>query len=207
VPGEKQARPLTAKGAATRDRIVAAAADLMYAQGVTRTSLDDVVEVSGTGKSQLYHYFSDKDELIEQVVRAQIERLMELEELFLRNFDSMRGLERWRDAVVANSRSRRGAYGCPLGSLSSELADHSERVRQEVESGFSRWEALLRDGLDRMQKSGELLPQADPAQLATGLLAALQGGYLLAQARRDAESLRVPVDMALAHIRSQTRLS
>jgi len=197
-----QPRQLTARGAATRDRIVNAAADLMYTRGVERTSLDDVIEVSGTGKSQLYHYFSDKSELVEQVVRFQVDQVMKVQAPLLENLRSMRGLERWRDMVVANSRTNRGAYGCPLGSLSSELADHSEQARLQVQAGFSTWESQLRAGLERMQEAGELSAKANPADLATGLLAALQGGYLLSQARHDPESMRISLDMALDHIRS-----
>jgi len=202
LPGER--RELTARGAATRDRIVSAAADLMYRQGVERTSLDDVIEVSGTGKSQLYHYFKDKNELVEQVVRFQAKAVLDWQVPFFAGLNTMRGFERWRDAIVANSRSLRGAYGCQLGSLSSELADYSELARKEAESGFMKWESQLRAGLMRMQESGELAAEADPALLATGLLAALQGGYLLSQARRDAENLRIALDMALDHIRSLT---
>ena len=202
-----QPRQLTARGAATRDRIVSAAADLMYTHGVERTSLDDVIEVSGTGKSQLYHYCSDKSELVEQVVRFQVEQVLKVQAPLLENLRSMRGLERWRDMVVANSRTNKGAYGCPLGSLSSELADHSELARQEAQAGFSVWESQLRAGLERMRESGELDAKANPADLATGLLAALQGGYVLSQARRDPESMRVSLDMALDHIRSYVRAS
>jgi AcrR family transcriptional regulator len=181
---------------------VNAAADLMYTQGVERTSLDDVIEVSGTGKSQLYHYFSDKSELVEQVVRFQVDQVMKQQTPLLENLRSMRGLERWRDMVVANTRTNRGAYGCPLGSLSSELADHSELARQEVQAGFSTWESQLRAGLERMQESGELDAKASPADLATGLLAAVQGGYLLSQARKDPENMRISLEMAVDHIRS-----
>lgn len=202
-----QPRQLTARGAATRDRIVKAAADLMYTQGVERTSLDDVIEVSGTGKSQMYHYFSDKSELVEQVVRFQVDHVMKEQAPLLENLRSMRGLERWRDMVVGNSRTNRGAYGCPLGSLSSELADHSESVRLQVQAGFSTWESQLRAGLERMQESGELDAKASPADLATGLLAAVQGGYLLSQARHDPDSMRISLDMAVDHIRSYVRAS
>lgn len=197
-----QPRQLTARGAATRDRIVKAAADLMYTHGVERTNLDDVIEVSGTGKSQLYHYFTDKSELVEQVVRYQVDQVLKEQALLLQNLRSMRGLERWRDMVVGNSRTNRGAYGCPLGSLSSELADHSESVRQQVQAGFSTWESQLRAGLERMQESGELDAKASPADLATGLLAAVQGGYLLSQARHDPASMRISLDMAVDHVRS-----
>jgi TetR/AcrR family transcriptional repressor of nem operon len=57
---EPPVRRLTARGALTRDRIVRAAAGLMYANGVAGTTTDQVIEASGTSKSQLYHYFDDK---------------------------------------------------------------------------------------------------------------------------------------------------
>jgi AcrR family transcriptional regulator len=59
--------PLTAKGAATRDRIVQSAADLMYIKGVHATTLDDVLAATGTSKSQLYRHFPDKEALVRAV--------------------------------------------------------------------------------------------------------------------------------------------
>ncbi|GHH42641.1 TetR/AcrR family transcriptional regulator [Lentzea cavernae] len=206
-PTHKPLRPqrLTAKGAATRERIVRAAAELMHTQGVERTSLDDVIAVSGTGRSQLYHYFADKAAIVDAVVEFQIEQVLGAQEELLRNADSMNGLTRWRDAVVAHNRSLKGAHGCPLGSLASALSDSSEITRQAIARGFDRWEGALRTGLQHMRQTGALAQEADPATLATGLLAALQGGYLLAQARRDATSIQVALDTALDHIRSFTR--
>jgi AcrR family transcriptional regulator len=66
---------LTARGAATRSRIVEAAADLICAHGVERTSLDDVMAASGVSKSQPYHYFADKDALVLEVIAGQTERV------------------------------------------------------------------------------------------------------------------------------------
>ena len=56
---KSELRSLTARGAATRARIVEAAADLIYARGVEQTSLDEVMATSGVSKSQLYHYFAE----------------------------------------------------------------------------------------------------------------------------------------------------
>ena len=50
---KSELRSLTARGAATRARIVEAAADLIYAHGVEQTSLDEVMAASGVSKSQL----------------------------------------------------------------------------------------------------------------------------------------------------------
>lgn len=198
-------RRLTARGAATRARIVAAAADLMYLRGVGATSLDDVIEASGTGKSQLYHYFADKDALVLEVVATQIARVLGFQEPLLRSLDSLRGLERWRDALVSGNTIRGGGHGCPLGSLAAELADHSESVRAAIVHGFDAWEALITDGLARMRTSGELTADADPDVLAAGVMAALQGGLLLAQTHRDPRRLALALGMALEHVRAHCR--
>ena len=59
---------LTARGSATRERILQAAADLMRANGVAATTLDEVRVASGTSKSQLYRHFPDKDALVHAVI-------------------------------------------------------------------------------------------------------------------------------------------
>ena len=69
---EEQGRPrLTAKGERTRARIVAAAAGLIYERGVASTTLDDVKAAAGVSGSQMYHYFPDKDELLQAVISHQ----------------------------------------------------------------------------------------------------------------------------------------
>lgn len=174
----------------------------MYANGVEVTSIDDVIDASGTGKSQVYHYFADKTELVEAVVEAQIERELAEQAVFLDDLHTMRGFERWRDWAVVGVRGPRGAHGCPIGSLASELADRSETARRNLERGFAVWEQSFRAGLERMQESGELRQDADVDELSVGLLAALQGGYLLSQTRRDGRSMAIALDMALGRIRA-----
>ena len=60
--------PKTARGRATLERIVAAASKLVGERGVAETSLDDVIERADVSKSQLYHYFTGKDELVRAVI-------------------------------------------------------------------------------------------------------------------------------------------
>ncbi|MFQ3560619.1 TetR family transcriptional regulator [Streptomyces gramineus] len=193
---------LTARGVATRARILQAAADLMYARGVGVTTLDDVRAASGTSKSQLYRYFPDKDALVRDVIALQATQLLERQRQQLQRLNSIRGLERWRDAIVQGNALRNGAYGCPLGSLAGEVADRDEVARGALADHFRTWESLLAAGLARMRASGLLRPEADPERLATGLMASLQGGYLLAQTARDPAPMRVALDMAIDHVRS-----
>ena len=197
---ESPARRLTARGALTRDRIVRAAAELMHANGVAGTTMDQVVEASGTSKSQLYHYFDDKDALVTAVIKIQAARVMERQEPHLEQLNSLQGLRRWRDAVVRFVEERHGAYGCEIGSLASELTDRSEPARILINAAFQNWESYLAAGIRRMQERGELDARADPAELATGIVAAYQGGYLLSQAARSARPMALALDFAIRNV-------
>jgi AcrR family transcriptional regulator len=195
-------RRLTARGAKTRARIVAAAADLMYIRGVGATTLDDVLAASGVSKSQLYHHFAGKDPLVRAVIDHMGERVMERERDALGHVSTIPGLRRWRDALVQNNALRHGAYGCALGSLASEVSDHDDVARRALSQLFIEWQGLLADVLRRLQDTGTLPPEAPVDQLATGLMGALQGGYMLAQTARDVTPMATSIDMALAHIES-----
>ncbi len=190
---------LTKRGATTRERILAAATDLMYVQGVSKTSLGDVMAASGTGASQMYHYFADKDALVDEVIIRQIERMLTSQRVLLARVDTLRGLQRWRDAEVAVARIRRG-HGCPLGSLASELSCQSEQARAALVTGFATWQTFLVDALVRIRAAGALADDADPPTLAAGLLAALEGGLLLAQITREPDWLEIALDAAMAQV-------
>ncbi|WP_372672474.1 TetR/AcrR family transcriptional regulator [Amycolatopsis kentuckyensis] len=192
----------TARGEATRARILQAAVDLMTVKGVAATTLDDVRAASSTSKSQLYHHYPDKDALVQDVIEYQAGEVLGFQGEQLRRLNSIRGLERWRDALVQRSALRNGAHGCRLGSLASELSDQNERARSALAGHFETWRGLIADGLRRMRDSGKLRSDADPERLAIGLMGALQGGYLLAQTDHDVTPMRIALDMAIDHIRS-----
>ncbi len=197
---EGQTRKLTAKGRATRARIVEAAAELVFAHGVARTGVDDVRHRAGVSASQLYHYFIDKDDLVRAVIAHQTEGVLEAQRPLLDNLDSFDALEQWRDLLVDMQEQRDCAGGCPIGSIAAELADDDPEAREDLAAGFERWEAPIRDGLARMRDRGELRADTDTDGLALALLTALQGGLLLTQTRRSTEPLRTGLDAMLAHI-------
>ncbi|WP_104176044.1 TetR/AcrR family transcriptional regulator [Arthrobacter sp. Y81] len=198
----RNGRRLTARGEKTRARIVAAAADLMNVQGVGATTLDDVLLASGVSKSQLYHHFAGKDALVRAVIDHVGGRVIERERDALGHVSTIPGLRRWRDALVQNNALRHGAYGCSLGSLASEVSDQDDAARRAVSQLFTEWQGLLAGVLRRLQDGGTLPPEASIDQLATGLMGALQGGYMLAQTARDVTPMATSIDMALAHIES-----
>ena len=187
---------LTPKGRATRERIVATAAQLMYDHSVAGTSLGDVQKAAGVGPSQVYHYFEDKESLIRAVIAHRIHALLAT----LGGLDSMEGLRAWRYFVVDTYRQRNCEGGCPLGSLVGELAEPFPECRGDLAGGFDQWEAAIREGLQAMCDRGDLRRKANPDRLATALLAAVEGGIMLAQVRRDPAPLETALDEVLDRI-------
>lgn len=192
-------RSLTARGAATRSRIVDAAADLIYQHGVERTSLDQVMAASGASKSQLYHYFADKDALVLAVIARQTERVLAAQRAPLEALDSLVALKAWRDAIIRLHKAAQGK-GCPLGALASDLANDSEPARQRLADSFAMWRDRIERGLARMRERGELAASADPRELALAVLSAVQGGLLLAKTTRSSRPLEIALDMAVDHV-------
>ena len=196
MENEERGRPrLTVKGERTRARIVAAAARLIYERGVASTTLDDVKAAAGVSGSQMYHYFPDKDELVQAVVTYQAELIAGNQRQA--DLGSAEGLSAWRDMVIAQARSAEGKGGCPLGSLAGQLAETDPQARVLLARGFGQWQAAIGDGLRQLQQAGQLPAGTDPEALAVTLLATLQGGLLLAQAQRDTRPLETAVDTLL----------
>ncbi len=191
---------LTRKGQATRERIVAAASALIDARGVAGTSTEDVREAAGVSASQLYHYFVDKKALLRAVIAHQTAAVLAAQQPHLGQLDSLNALRAWRDHIVERRRRRKRQGGCPLGTLSCELAGILPEARADLADGFGAWEDALRRGLRAMCARGELPADADPDRLALALLAAVQGGLLLSQVRQDTAALEAALDTTLAQI-------
>ena len=192
----------TAKGQATRQRIVAAAADLMFRNGVAGTSTPAVRDAAGVSSSQIYHYFADKDALTRAVIAFQTEAIVTSQTALLSRLDSLASLRAWRDAVVQVERDLDHLGGCPLGSLSSELADQNPPARHALADGFAQWRQAIRAGLQQMIDCGVLKQETNPDRLSLAMLAALQGGLLLAQAQRSTEALEAGLDTVIDQISS-----
>ncbi len=195
-------RPPTAKGRDTRRRIIEASSDLMVERGVAAVSLDEVGKVTSTSKSQMYHYFASKDELVAAVVICVRDRILTFQGDLLTAVESVDDLQRWADSVVAFQRRAPQWSGCPLGTLASELTGEAGTGRLHIHEAFDSWQLLLADTLGRLRDSGRLRTDADPERLAIATLASLQGGLLMSKALQDETPLEVALGAALDHLRT-----
>ena len=166
--------------------ILDAAARLISRQGFSHTSIEDVIREAGlSGKSHFYHYFASKEVLGYEVLDRQFARFADGGLAILREpmIEPTDRLSLFIDTLVALQGKREGRDGSPFGNLAGELADSHEGFRQRLGLVFDRWaqqlEALLWELRDRLREGVE------PARLARFIIAALEGGMLMARVKRD----------------------
>ena len=202
IEGDDVPSTLTATSLLNRSRIVGSASRLFYVKGVNGTTVEDVCAASGTSKSQLYSVFRSKTDLVHAVIDLQSQRLLAREEQRLRGVRTFGGLRRWRDALVQIHFMHDEYYGCALGKMSVEMSGNDEESRRALAKTFQAWQRILVQTPERLRDLGVLDQACDVETFGVGLLAALQGGQLLARTTRDAEPILVALDMALARIES-----
>ena len=199
LAASERALPVTERGRRARAAIIDAAATLMYQKGVSMTSLDDVLAAAGSGKSQLYHYFDSKADLVVAVIERQLELVLARQPT-LTHIESWEGIDAWVSEILAAHSAPGGPFACPLGTMAAELKN-DPGFRPLLDDAFRRWEAPLARGLQTIQDRGELVAEADPNRLASTVIAALQGGMLLARVRGDIAPLRDTLEGAVAQLR------
>jgi TetR/AcrR family transcriptional repressor of nem operon len=182
-----------------RAAIVNTAASMMYHRGIAATSIGDVAHASGAEPKEVHRHFRDKTELVQAVIDRELTAVLDGNDT-TEAITSWDGLERWVSRVVDAQPAKDRPFACPLGTLAFELK-HSQEYRPALAAAFRTWEGHLAAGLRRIQQRGELDYTANPDRLAASLLAALQGGYLLAPVHGRIEILRDVLDDAVAALR------
>ncbi|MGO9381451.1 MAG: TetR/AcrR family transcriptional regulator [Mycobacterium sp.] len=180
-PDVQDEQRLTAKGRATRDRIVQAAAQLIVTEGLSASNMENVRRAASVSGSQLAHYFADKSALIRAVIRHQIGVVLDFHrQPKLRGLDSFDDFERWIDLNMRYLR-RIGYFGTPTyHALAAQLAKSDDSTRETLAAGYWQWIDLLVQAIQRMKDGGVLVADADPRQLALVVVSAHQGGATLA---------------------------
>lgn len=192
--------PKSTKGHATKARILDAAVALVYSHGATATSVDDILKASGTGKSQFYHYFRNKDHLLAEVIAVQ-QRNFPGRELDQFNFAAADGIPKWLDAVRADHLAGRYPHGCPIGNLASELANGPPELRDALNQILGNWHAAIAKGLKTQKLRGFLKPTADPDEIAHFIIATVQGAFLLAKTQGGILQLDASINQIKAYLK------
>ncbi|MFC9257863.1 TetR/AcrR family transcriptional regulator [Amycolatopsis thailandensis] len=191
---------LTKKGAATRQRIIDAAADEIRDRGVGAATLDDIGRRSGTGKSQLFHYFPEgKEQLLMAVAEWEAGQVIEDQQPYLGQLTSWEAWRQWRDVVV--ERYRRQGVHCPLGVLITEIGRHTPAAQAVTRQLLEQWQRQIQAGIEDMRESGSISRDIDPVRASAALIAAIQGGVTILMSTGSADHLEAALDLYLDYLR------
>ncbi len=174
-------RRLTAKGQATRDRILKAAAELILSDGLSALSMDTLRKAASVSGSQLAHYFTDKQALIRAIILRQTRVVLDFHrQPKLGALDTFDDFERW---INLNLRYLRhiGYSGTPTyHALAGQLGKSDNVTRETLAAGYRQWIELLENAIQQMKDRGLIVAGADPRRLALVIVSAHQGGATLA---------------------------
>jgi AcrR family transcriptional regulator len=197
-------RVLTPRGAATRQRIVEAAAALIRERGVADTGLDDIGTATATSKSQMFHYFpGGKADLLLAVATHEAGQVIADQQPYLGDLTTWRKWLAWRRRVIEKYDAQRDR--CPMTALTSHMGKATPATRQIVSTLYDDWTEQLATGVQALRDSGEIDASTDVRATATAVLAAIQGGVLMMQATDRISYLETALDEALDAMRRPPR--
>jgi TetR/AcrR family transcriptional regulator, transcriptional repressor for nem operon len=189
------------RGAETRLRIIRAAADLFHKQGVGATSPDQVIEASGTGKGQFYHYFKSKEGLVHEVLQTYLEDIAKGTAPLSYEINSWEDLERWFFSNVELQKRYRMTRGCPFGTIGNEVTENDELIRQDLSLIFEIVKNKLAAFFLKEKAKGQLSQDANEERMADFCIATMQGAMLLGKVKTNSQTVETTVREAVAHLR------
>ena len=193
------------RGMATRENVLVHAAALIRERGFRSTSIGDLLERAEVQKGSFYYYFESKEALGHAVLDRFTEELKAHLLDFLTAESGPPPLDRITqclDGFVAEADKNGCRGGCPFGNLAIELADVHEGFRERLSVAFASIEGAFSGLLERARQDGDLRADADPKALGPFLVAALEGGILLAKVHKSCASLAIVLRVARAHLDS-----
>jgi AcrR family transcriptional regulator len=193
---------LTAKGVATRQRIVEGAAEVIRESGVEAATLDEIRQQTATSKSQLFHYFpAGRQQLLLAVAAYEADRVLSDQQPYLSALTSWEAWQKWRSAVIR--RYRRQGRTCPIAVLMSELGRADPASQEITRTLLMRWRTELAAGVRAMQLDAPTRPLLDPDRYAGALIAAIQGGVAILLATGSSTDLESALDLLLEPLRPE----
>lgn len=170
------------KGIRTREKVLAGATELFHRQGFSGTSIHDLIRETGVKKGNLYHHFSSKEAMgLDVLARARDEFFRFLENSLEGDTPSVR-LSNHFAAIARYHEGRNLVGGCIFGNTALEMSDRNEAYRNVIHSVFEEWRRRIQDVLEHAVRSGEVRKDLDPKAMARHVVAAVEGGILVARA-------------------------
>jgi TetR/AcrR family transcriptional regulator, transcriptional repressor for nem operon len=183
---------------ATREKLLRAAFEEIYRRGFQAASLDTILAQAGVTKGALYHHFPTKAALgyavVDEVVRGLLlDRWLGV--LQAQPGDPVTALQGTLRHRAANLTAGEIELGCPLNNLAQEMSPLDEQFRRSVDATFETWREGFAQALARGQAEGSVRRDVDVKQVATFIVAAVEGSYGLAKSAQSGPMVRANLEM------------
>ena len=187
------------RGKTTRNHIVEAADRLFYRHGYEHTSFSDIADAVRISRGNFYYHFRTKDEILDAVIDLRLANTSRmLEQWESEGNDPAERIRSFINILIANWDDIK-LYGCPVGTLSTELAKLDHAAQDEANRLFTLFRTWLCRQFTLLGRA------ADSDELAMHLLARSQGVAMLANAFHDEDFVRQEVDGMCDWVRSCTQ--
>lgn len=192
---------LSKKGQETRKAILECAFELFHERGIHATSVDDILKKSGAGKSQFYHYFKNKQDIIHELLQFAYQMIKGGQTHIqpIHTWDDFRG---WLDASIKKQEEHGCNRACPIGQIICQLSDDDALLRQDIKLVFDAMKDYPKSFFIGLQARGELIEGADPDEMADMCIATTQGAALLSKANRNINVSKKTADHLFSYLRS-----
>jgi TetR/AcrR family transcriptional repressor of nem operon len=198
--------PATRKGEETRERILAAATELIHQRGFKNTGVAEILAASGVPRGSFYFYFESKEELgCVLLARYRERQREELPGVFPEDAPAIPTILAFFDKSVRSQVEGGCKSGCLLGNLAAEITDEHQGLRRELAGVIEDVERALAGALARGQARGELRADFAPDAAATFVLSVFEGSILLAKARREPRALEASMTMLARYLETLRR--
>ncbi len=184
------------------EKLVQAGLDLFHRAGFNASSVEDITGRARVPKGSFYNHFKSKEALAVEVIDRYVEYVDGRSRSVLADTATPPVTRLTRCfAALAEAFARSGyQQGCLLGNFSSELADHSPRVRARLDAAFNAWLEQIANVIKEAQDAGEVTSKLKPEQLASFLLSAYEGALLRARAANDPAPLKDFASVGFNHL-------
>jgi AcrR family transcriptional regulator len=188
------------KGERTRRRIVERAAAAFNTRGFAGTSMADISAATGLEKGGVYNHFDSKDALALEAFDYAFGLIRKRFDAAVRHEpDPLRRLLAIVDVYREVARRPAVPGGCPILNTATEADDTHPGLRDRARRAMDHWRGLVTEAAADAGRAGRLDPAAAGA-LGTFVVAALEGGVLLAKLYRDPAHMVSVCDQLTRHI-------
>lgn len=185
---------MQSKGTVTKQLIIENIVEHIHLYGFTQTSMNDIIALTGVKKGNLYFHFKSKEELILQALKEAHSQYQEYLDKHTKSVsDPISKIEAMLDAVFKYHSKRNFTGGCIFGNTAAEMADKHPEFREFINSVFKQWTQWIENQLREGIRVGIIQKDTPVQELSHHIIAALEGGILLAKASKNKQDLHYAI--------------